>query len=88
MLMHVDAAVEMRTLVDDVYRTESRRVYATLVRLLGDFDLAEDALHDAFSAALEHGSFRPADSKPSMECAGGRDSTNRSPCSRSSSTPT
>ena len=42
----------MRLLVDDVYREESRRVFATLVRLLGDFDLAEDALHDAFAAAL------------------------------------
>jgi RNA polymerase sigma-70 factor (ECF subfamily) len=39
--------------VDAVYRTESRRVFATLVRLLGDFDLAEEALHDAFRAALE-----------------------------------
>jgi RNA polymerase sigma-70 factor (ECF subfamily) len=36
-----------------VYRTESRRVLATLIRLLGDFDLAEEALHDAFRAALE-----------------------------------
>lgn len=39
--------------VDAVYRAESRRVFATLVRLLGDFDLAEEALHDAFRAALE-----------------------------------
>src|SRR2546430_6767695 len=39
--------------VDAVYRTEARRVFATLVRLLGDFDLAEEALHDAFRAALE-----------------------------------
>jgi RNA polymerase sigma-70 factor, ECF subfamily len=39
--------------VDRVYRTESRRVLATLIRLLGDFDLAEEALHDAFRAALE-----------------------------------
>jgi RNA polymerase sigma-70 factor (ECF subfamily) len=39
--------------VDAVYRTESRRILATLIRLLGDFDLAEDALHDAFTAALE-----------------------------------
>src|SRR3954470_906433 len=39
--------------VETVYRTESRRVFATLVRLLGDFDLAEEALHDAFRAALE-----------------------------------
>ena len=39
--------------VDAVYRSESRRIFATLIRLLGDFELAEDALHDAFSAALE-----------------------------------
>jgi RNA polymerase sigma-70 factor (ECF subfamily) len=39
--------------VDSVYRTESRRVLATLIRLLGDFDFAEEALHDAFRAALE-----------------------------------
>jgi len=39
--------------VEDIYRKESRRVFATLVRLLGDFDLAEEALHDAFRAALE-----------------------------------
>lgn len=39
--------------VEDVYRTESRRVFATLIRLLGDFDLAEDAMHDAFRAAME-----------------------------------
>ena len=41
----------MRDTVDAVYRTESRRVLATLIRLLGDFDLAEEALHDAFIAA-------------------------------------
>lgn len=40
--------------VDAMYRAESRRVLATLIRLLGDFDLAEEALHDAFRAALEH----------------------------------
>ena len=39
--------------VDEIYRAESRRVFATLIRLLGDFDLAEEALHDAFRAALE-----------------------------------
>ncbi len=43
----------VRQTVDDVYRSESRRVFATLVRLLGDFDLAEEALHDAFAAAVE-----------------------------------
>ena len=39
--------------IDALYRTESRRVFATLIRLLGDFDLAEEALHEAFRAALE-----------------------------------
>src|SRR6187399_268165 len=39
--------------IDHLYRTESRRVFATLVRLLGDFDLAEEALSEAFRAALE-----------------------------------
>jgi len=43
----------VRRTVDAVYRTESRRVLATLIRLLGDFDLAEEALHDAFIAAVE-----------------------------------
>jgi RNA polymerase sigma-70 factor, ECF subfamily len=42
-----------RAVVDAVYRAESRRVLATLIRLLGDFDLAEEAMHDAFTAALE-----------------------------------
>jgi RNA polymerase sigma-70 factor (ECF subfamily) len=40
-------------LVDAVYRAESRRVLATLIRLLGDFDRAEEAMHDAFAAAIE-----------------------------------
>jgi RNA polymerase sigma-70 factor (ECF subfamily) len=43
----------IRAAVDGVYRTESRRVLATLIRLLGDFDIAEEALHDAFIAAVE-----------------------------------
>ena len=47
------AAGRIHDVVDAVYRAESRRVFATLVRLLGDFDLAEEALHDAFRAALE-----------------------------------
>lgn len=51
--MGEDAAERMRETVDAVYRTESRRVLATLIRLLGDFDRAEDALHDAFTAAVE-----------------------------------
>ena len=47
------AIERVRETVEGVYRTESRRVLATLIRLLGDFDLAEEALHDAFGAALE-----------------------------------
>ena len=43
----------IRKKTEAIYRTESRRVFATLIRLLGDFDLAEEALHDAFRAALE-----------------------------------
>jgi RNA polymerase sigma-70 factor, ECF subfamily len=46
-------ASDARTIVDAVYRAESRRVLATLIRLLGDFELAEEALHDAFAAAVE-----------------------------------
>ena len=38
---------------DEIYRSESRRVLATLIRLLGDFDLAEEAMHQAFAAAVE-----------------------------------
>ncbi len=48
-----DAADAARRAVDAVYRSESRRVLATLIRLLGDFDAAEEALHDAFAAAVE-----------------------------------
>jgi RNA polymerase sigma-70 factor (ECF subfamily) len=48
-----DAAERVRETVEAVYRTDSRRVLATLIRLLGDFDLAEEALHEAFTAAVE-----------------------------------
>jgi RNA polymerase sigma-70 factor (ECF subfamily) len=48
-----DSAAVARATAEAIYRAESRRVFATLVRLLGDFDLAEEALHDAFRAALE-----------------------------------
>jgi RNA polymerase sigma-70 factor (ECF subfamily) len=41
------------TYIEDVFRSESRRVLATLIRLLGDFDLAEEALQDAFATAVE-----------------------------------
>jgi RNA polymerase sigma-70 factor (ECF subfamily) len=45
--------LDIRQAVDAVYREESRRVFATLVRLLGDFDLAEEAMHEAFASAVE-----------------------------------
>jgi RNA polymerase sigma-70 factor (ECF subfamily) len=44
---------QTRRAVEALYRSESRRVFATLVRLLGDFDLAEEAMHEAFAAAVE-----------------------------------
>ena len=53
---NVDAGVvdeQARNKVDAVYRSDARHVLATLIRLLGDFDIAEEALHDAFRAALE-----------------------------------
>lgn len=46
-------AAEIATQVEAVYRSESRRILATLIRLLGDFDLAEEAMHEAFRAAVE-----------------------------------
>jgi RNA polymerase sigma-70 factor (ECF subfamily) len=51
--MHPTSPEQVRHAVEDVYRAESRRVLATLIRLLGDFDLAEEALHEAFAAAVE-----------------------------------
>ena len=55
------ATEQVRARLDIIYQTESRRIFATLVRLLGDFDLAEDALHDAFRIALEQW---PRDGEP------------------------
>ena len=52
---------EVSTAIEHIYRTHSRRVLATLIRLLGDFDLAEEALHDAFVVAMERW---PADGVP------------------------
>jgi RNA polymerase sigma-70 factor (ECF subfamily) len=51
--MTVTSSEQIRVLLDTLYRSESRRILATLVRLLGEIDIAEDALHDAFKAALE-----------------------------------
>jgi RNA polymerase sigma-70 factor (ECF subfamily) len=56
------SAERLRAFVDDVYRADSRRVFATLIRLLGDFELAEEALHEAFLAAIEQW---PCDGVPS-----------------------
>lgn len=47
------ATTRAREKVDEIYRSESRQVLATLIRLLGDFDAAEEALHEAFAAAVE-----------------------------------
>jgi RNA polymerase sigma-70 factor (ECF subfamily) len=52
-VMNATTAAHIRRVVDAVYRAESHRVLATLIRLLGDFDLDEDALHDAFATAVE-----------------------------------
>jgi RNA polymerase sigma-70 factor (ECF subfamily) len=49
----VETADAVRQAIDAVYVSDSRRVLATLIRVLGDFDVAEEALHDAFRAALE-----------------------------------
>jgi RNA polymerase sigma-70 factor, ECF subfamily len=49
----LETADETRRAVEEVYRSQSRQVLATLIRLLGDFDLAEEALHEAFAAAME-----------------------------------
>ena len=50
--MSAAAPESVEHLIESMYRDESRRIYATLVRLLGDFDLAEDAMQDAFTAAI------------------------------------
>ncbi len=44
---------DINTAIEEIYRTGSRKVLATLIRLLGDFELAEEALHEAFAAAVE-----------------------------------
>src|SRR6187397_304136 len=53
MRMGASTLDQIRDRIDAIYRADSRRVFATLIRLLGDFDLAEEALHDAFIAAME-----------------------------------
>ncbi len=51
--MTLDDPVTIRDRIDDLYRSDSRRVFASLVRLLKDFDLADDAMHEAYAAAVE-----------------------------------
>ena len=51
--MSKDTPTQIREMVDAVYRSDSRQVLATLIRLLGDFETAEEALHDAFAVAVE-----------------------------------
>jgi RNA polymerase sigma-70 factor (ECF subfamily) len=51
--------------IEAIYQRDSRKVYATLVRLLGDFDLAEEALHEAFAAAVEKWSDEGVPANPS-----------------------
>ena len=51
--MELDASVTIRDRIDELYRSDSRRVFASLVRLLKDFDLADDAMHEAYAAAVE-----------------------------------
>jgi RNA polymerase sigma-70 factor (ECF subfamily) len=53
MLMNQETSPDLQIQIEEIYQAESRRVFASLIRLLGDFDLAEDALHDAYIAALQ-----------------------------------
>lgn len=50
--MSEQSTEQIRELLDSLYRVDSGRILATLIRLLGDFDLAEEAMHEAFAAAL------------------------------------
>lgn len=65
-------ADDLRRSIDEIYRRESRRILATLIRLLGDFDVAEEALHDAFVLALERWMMEgvPAQPRPWLVSAG------------------
>jgi RNA polymerase sigma-70 factor (ECF subfamily) len=59
-----NAAERVSDVIESVYRSDSRRVLATLIRLLGDFDLAEEAMHDAFAAAMERWSCEGTPANP------------------------
>jgi len=85
--MPAPAPEELSKTIEALYRSESGRVLATLVRLLGDLDLAEEAMHEAFATALEFWPqtglpdkprpwrFPPHASRPSTGSAGARAST-------------
>jgi RNA polymerase sigma-70 factor (ECF subfamily) len=51
--MNENNASQIRDRVNEVYRQESRSIFATLIRLIGDFDLAEEAMHEAFAVAVK-----------------------------------
>ncbi|GAB1722816.1 MAG: sigma-70 family RNA polymerase sigma factor [Nitrospira sp. CR1.1] len=55
---------QVRALVEEIYRTQSRQVLATLIRLLGDFDAAEEALHEAFAVAVDQWAREGAPANP------------------------
>src|ERR1041385_6379470 len=55
---------QLNRTIEDLYRSESGRVLATLVRLLGDLDLAEESMHEAFAAALESWALAGVPDKP------------------------
>ena len=63
---HTDGLADLSALIEDIYRRESRRVLATLIRLLNDFELAEEGVHEAFRAAVEQW---PRDGVPDNPCA-------------------
>jgi RNA polymerase sigma-70 factor (ECF subfamily) len=58
------STAQILELLDSLYRVDSRRILATLIRLLGDFDLAEEAMHEAFAAALESWTLAGIPDKP------------------------
>ncbi len=66
--MPEDSTQQLRELLDNLYRSDSRQVLATLIRLLDDFDAAEEALHDAFAVAVEQWA---RDGRSAADCARG-----------------
>ena len=62
--MSESSTEQIRELLDSLYRVDSGRILATLIRLLGDFDLAEEAMHEAFAAALSAWPLSGAPDKP------------------------